>query len=361
MYKLNSRQLCFIIITTASVGKLFFMPGLLAGIAEEGLILSALINYAIDFILLLFILKWYKREENFSFYSMLESSYGKFISKAIITLYAVFFIFKVFIPMIEEKNSIELTFYETQPNVLTYIPVFAITFYISLKGIKSFSRSIEIVTILFFVGIFLIFSLSINVGDYDNLLPFFARSPKELFEASTKTLLWFGDPIYILFFLNEVKKDKKMTPKIIISYVISILIIVVTLATFYAIFASIAKRQFYAPIKMSKYSITLSNIGRFDYVGTLLLSFASIFLIAMPLMFSSSMLKRTYDFKKSYTAPLIVNGLALVLTLVFENGFFDVLHWFQNYGIYLLILFTYVIPIITFIVYRRKNNATQKT
>lgn len=360
MHKLNSRQLCFIIITTASVGKIFFMPGLISKIAEEGLILSALLNYLIDFLLLLVILKFYNNQDNFSFYNMLESSYGKFISKAIISLYALFFMFKVFVPMIEEKNSIELTFYETQPNVLTYIPVFAITFYVSLKGIKSFARSMEIVTILFFVGIFIIYLLSFNVGDYDNLLPFIPRNPKTIFDASFKTLLWFGDPIYILFFLNEVKKDKKMTPKIILSYVISALIIIVLLAIFYAIFGSIAKRQFYAPIKMSKYSISLSNIGRFDYIGTLLLSFASIFLIAMPLMFASSLIKRAYDFKKAYTAPLIINGVALMLTLIFENGFFSVLHWFQNYGIWILIIFTYVIPLLTFIVYRRKNNATQK-
>ncbi len=357
MYKLNSRQLCFIIITTATVGKLFFMPALLSGIAEEGLILSALINYLVDFILLWFILKVYKNQQTFSFFEMLESSYGKTLSKLIITLYALFFILKVFIPMIEEKNSIELTFYETQPNVLTYIPVFAISFYVSLKGIKSFSRSMEIVTILFFVGIFIIFLLSFNVGDYDNLLPFFSKNPKSLLEGAFKTLLWFGDPIYILFFLNEVKKDKKMTTKVILSYVISMIIIIVILAVFYAIFGSIAKRQFYAPIKMSKYSITLSNIGRFDYVGTLILSFASIFLIAMPLMFSSSLIKRVYNFEKAYTAPLIVNGFALLLTLVFENGFFEILKWFQNYGIFILIVFTYVVPLITFIVYRRKNNA----
>ncbi len=368
MNKLNSRQLCFILITTSSVGKLFFLPGLLSGIAEEGLIISALINYAIDFILLFFILKVYKTEENFSFYNMLESSYGKVVSKVIITLYAIFFILKVFIPMIEEKNSIELTFYETQPNVLTYIPIFAITFYISLKGIKSFAKSMDIVTILFFTGIFIVCLLSFNVGDYDNLLPFFAKNPRTLIDASFKTLLWFGDPVYILFFLNEVKKDNKITKKLIISFVVSALIIIVTLIIFYAIFASIAKRQFYAPIKMSKYSITLSNIGRFDYVGTLLLSFASIFLIAMPLMFSSSIIKRTYDLKKGYIAPLLVNGLALLLTLVFENGFFDLLDWFQRYGIWILVTFTYAIPLITFIIYkinnnvcRRKNNATQKT
>ena len=130
MHKLNSRQLCFIIITTASVSKLFFLPGLIAGIAEEGLVLSAIINYIIDFMLLAIILKVYKNEENFSFYDMLETTYGKLVSKVIITLYALFFVFKVFVPMIEEKNSIELTFYETQPNVLTYIPVFAITFYV---------------------------------------------------------------------------------------------------------------------------------------------------------------------------------------------------------------------------------------
>ena len=181
-----------------------------------------------------------------------------------------------------------------------------------------------------------------------------------MLEGAFKTLLWFGDPIYVLFFLNEVKKDNKMTKKVVISYLVSAIIIFIVLTVFYAIFGSIAKRQFYAPIKMSKYSITLSNIGRFDYVGSLILSFASIFLIAMPLMFSSSLIKRVYSFKKAYTAPLIVNGLALLLTLVFENGFFSILRWFQNYGIFILITFTYLIPLITFIVYRRKHNATQK-
>ena len=359
MYKLNSRQLCFIIITTATVSKLFFMPALLAGITEEGLILSCLINYLIDFVLLFFILKTYKSQENFSYFDMLEISYGKALSKVIIALYALFFILKVFIPMIEEKNSIELTFYETQPNVLTYIPIFVITFYVSLKGIKSFSRSMEIVTVLFFIGIAIIFLLSFNVGDYDNLLPFFSKNPKSMLEGAFKTLLWFGDPIYILFFLNEIKKDRKMSKKVILSYLVSMVIIIVVLAVFYAIFASIAKRQFYAPIKMSKYSITLSNIGRFDYVGTLILSFASIFLIAMPLMFSSSLITRVYSLKKSYTAPLIVNGVALLLTLVFENGFFNILKWVQNYGIFILIAFTYVIPLLTFAIYRRKKYATQ--
>ena len=360
MTKINSRQLCFIILTLSSVGKLFFLPGLISGMAEEGLIISTLINYVLDFSLLLIILGLYNKSSKGSFYKVLEDVFGKKISKIILVFYAIFFIVKVIIPMIEEKNSIEFTFYETQPNVLTFIPIFIITFYISIKGIKSFGKGLEIVTPIFLVGVLTIILLSFTVGDYNNLLPFFAKKPQVLFNASYKTLLWFGDPIFILFLLCEVKQDEKLNRKIILHYILSAIIIVVILTIFYAVFYSIAKRQFYAPLKMSKYSITLSNIGRFDYVATLLLSFASIFHIALPILLSSSILKRVFKFNKSYISPLIVNLTACVLCLVFENGFFNLLNWFQNYGILFLIIFTYLLPCLVYILYRRDKNETQK-
>ncbi len=359
MTKINSRQLCFIILTLSTVGKLFFLPGLISGMAEEGLIVSTLLNYFLDFMLLLTILALYSKSNKESFYKVLEDVFGKNLSKIILVFYAIFFVVKLLVPLIEEKNSIELTFYETQPNILTFIPIFIITFYISVKGIKSFGKGLEIVTPIFLVGVFTIILLSFTVGNYNNLLPFFAKKPEVLLYASYKTLLWFGDPIFILFLLCDVKQDEKLNKKIIIHYIIGAIIILVILTIFYAIFYSIAKRQFYAPLKMSKYSITLSNIGRFDYIATLLLSFASIFHIALPLLLASRILKRVFNFNKSFVSPLIVNLTACVLCLVFENGFFDLLKWFQNYGILFLIFFTYLLPCLVYILYRRNKNETQ--
>lgn len=360
MGKLNSRQLCFIVVTTFLIGKLFFLPGLISGIANEGLLLASLINYAIDFLLLLTILFLYKKSGYSSVYDMFNQIYGKHLTRAILVGYAIFFMVKVFIPILEEKNSIELTFYESQPNILTYIPIFVITFYICSKGINAFARSVEIVIILLVIGLSIIILLSVSVGDYDNLLPFFAKPPKVILTASFKTLLWFGDPIYLLFFIGETKQDKKMPKKLIISFFISMIVVLIIFTIFYAIFDSIAPRQFYAPIKMSKYSPTLSNIGRFDYIASLLLSFVSVFQLAMPLMFSSILLAKAFNFKHKCVSCIIVNLTMCILTLVFENGFFEILQVFQKYIIWGLIAFTYLIPLITAIFYRNKHYEAKK-
>ena len=87
MTKINSRQLCFIILTLSSVGKLFFLPGLISGMAEEGLIISTLINYVLDFSLLLIILGLYNKSSKGSFYKVLEDVFGKKISKIILVFY----------------------------------------------------------------------------------------------------------------------------------------------------------------------------------------------------------------------------------------------------------------------------------
>ncbi len=360
MSKLNLRQLCFIVVTTFTINKLFFLPGLISGIAEEGLLLATSINFLIDFLLLLTILYLYKKCGYSSVYDMFYNTYGKKMAKVILFIYAIFFMVKMIIPVLEEKNSIELTFYETQPNIMTFLPIFVITLYICSKGLKTFARSMEIALLIFALGIILILLLSFSVGDYDNLLPFFAKPPKVILTASFKTLLWFGDPIYLLFFIGETKRDNTIAKKLIISFLISMGITLLIFTVFYSIFGSIASRQFYAPIKMSKYSLTLSSIGRFDYLATLLLSFVSVFQLGMPLLFSSYLLEKVFNFRHRFVSCLIVNLTACILTLIFENGFFKILDVFQRYVIWFLIAFTYVIPLVTAIFYRSKRYETKK-
>ena len=141
---ITTHQLAVITAVGFSITKLHILPASLSHFSSEALWLSAFINIAIDFLLLLLVLKVLNdaKEENIMLY--FENKFGKTFSKVLCFIYALFFILKTFIPIYEQKNSIELTFYETQPTFLTFMPFFIVAFYIVLKGVKPYARSMEI-------------------------------------------------------------------------------------------------------------------------------------------------------------------------------------------------------------------------
>ena len=124
---------------------------------------------------------------------------------------------------------------------------------------------------------------------------------------------------------------------------------------FYSIYGSIAERQYYAIMKMSKYSITLSNIGRFDYLASLLLLMVSVFQISLPLIFASISLNSCFAFKNKFISPFIVFAVEIAFSFLSQNDFFSVVNFTQKYTVWFFIIMTYVIPFILFLLVRRKK------
>ena len=348
----STRQLAIIVAVGFTITKLHILPASLAYFSGEALWLSALINLAIDFLLLLFVLKIINdaKEQNVILY--FENKLGKPLGKVLCLIYALFFIIKAFIPIYEQKNSIELTFYETQPTFLTFMPFFIVAFYIVLKGIRPYARSLELCLWLFIGGIAVLFLLSAFSGDYSSLLPIIPSSNAFL-NGSLKSLIWFGDPLYLLFFAGKIKKSVNHNKKIIISYVIYAVLTLIFLVMFYSIFDAISERQYYASLKMSKYSISLSDIGRFDYLGAFLLSGINVFQVCLPLIFASILIAHALNFKNKVIPALIVTLLEFVLSVLTQNDFFKSLSFIQNYAVYFFILMTYFVPIIIFLKRRK--------
>ncbi|MBO5712933.1 MAG: GerAB/ArcD/ProY family transporter [Clostridia bacterium] len=354
--KVTALELAFILFTINIAGKVHALPSILSGFADESLWVIALINYAIDFVLLIIVLSILNKIRGRSFYDVLIEKFGKVTGKVIVFILVAFLIAKSFIPFIEQKNSIELTFYETQPTNFTFLPVFIIVFYFALKGLWSFSKSVAIIFWGLIIGSTIILLLSLSAVDFERLLPFFAKPFYEIANGSIKTLIWFGDPLYLLFFSKHVDKSEKLNGKIITSYAISAVVYLVGLVFFYAVFENIAVRQYFAPLKMSKYSVTLSNIGRFDYIGTLLIVTANVYSLALPIIVASNLVENLFKFKSKYVAPLIVTGACFILTLITSHGFFAHLNFMQTYGVWFLIIVTYGLPIILWTLIRRNKN-----
>lgn len=349
---ITTRQMAIITTVGFTITKLHIMPAQLAHFSNEALWISALINVVLDFFLLLVVLKITREVGDGNVILYFENKFGKPFTKLLCFLYFLFFLTKTFIPIFEQKNSIELTFYETQPTFLTFMPFFIVAFYVILKGVRPYARSMEISLWLFISGIFIIILLSVFSGNYSALLPIVPQNTRFL-NGVLKSLIWFGDPIYLLFFAGKIKRSARHDKTIIKSFIIYSCLTIVILIIFYSIFDSIAERQYYATLKMSKYSISLSDIGRFDYLGAFMLSGINVFQVSLPLIFASILLSYILNFKNKIVPALIVTAIEITLSIITQNDFFKALKFTQNYLVYFFIIMTYLVPIIT-LLKRRK-------
>ncbi len=157
------------------------------------------------------------------------------------------------------------------------------------------------------------------------------------------------------------KREKLQKTKILAVYSACALVVVIFIAILIGEFGSIAERQFFAPVRMGKYSVAMANIGRFDYLAGFALATSCIFTIAMPLSFSTHCLKFAFDIKKDIIPSAIVNGIAFIAYIFSQPHYYIVLEMVQNYFVYFLIFMAYILPLFTlFIKNKEKNNEVYK-
>ena len=343
--RLNVRQLCFIIITLFSVSKFYVLPAFVSGVSHEAGWMAISVNFIIDFLLLALCVFTVKNMEK-PLYDTSVSIFGKSLTNLTFILYAVYFIAKAFVPLMEQKNTISLTFYDSQPTFLIFMPFFIVSFYIAKKGVNAFARSVELIVWIFALALLIIFSLSIPAGKYQALLPL-VQSPSKVFKGAYFTMLWFGDPVVILFLGDYLTEKRKLFKKTTISFIVSALITLGLIIVFYSIFQSIAERQYYAPIKMSKYSITLSNIGRLDYLGSIMFSLVSIYSITLPLLIACECINKAFNLNSgNFFIPLIISVIEGVLILIFQNEIFKNIAFMQKYFQPFFMVMSYLLPVI---------------
>ena len=353
--KISVKQLFIIVSTGFTLTKLYIMPAYLSNIAKESMWISATLNLLLDFLLLLIVLKTMENTDNHSLFDTDLKIFSPGITKTLCLLFAIFFIVKAFVPIVEQKNSIELTFYETQPTLLTFMPFFIVAFYIILKGFKPFGRSYELCLWIYIFGMSSILLLSVFAGNYDALLPIIGDKPLNILKGAFSSLIWFGDPIYILFFAGYITNFKGKHKQIKWAYLIYSITTIFILVVFYAVFDTIAPRQYYATLKMSKYSIALSNIGRFDYIAAFMLAAMCVFQVCLPLLLANMCLNNFYNFKNPFISPLIIITIEATFAILTEHNFLSTIDFISKYVIWFFIIMNYLIPIIFYLKTRRIN------
>lgn len=355
MKQLKTRQICLFFIAFSPMIKLFYLPSVLAGVAYEDMWICAVVNLLIDLATLIPLLIVCEREEK-DFITLIKDSFGEKGAKLIFLLYALYFFTKAFLPLQEQKEFIKISLYINLPTDLFFLPFFIASYYVCLKPLRVFGRVADICWFFTLFGYLILMSLTINNVDFCAILPVGAQGVKRVLKGSYLATNWWGDCVYLMFFIGNFRSSRKSTKRITLSYLAMGVMVILALIFFWGTFTSVAPEQKFAMTQLSKYTTVINNTGRFDYFGILFILFSCVFSLSIPIYFASSLLNQVFTLKQKWVVPLIVNLSMMIFVITLNSYMATITIFLRVYlGAFFLIMGN-LLPIFTLLLHKRRNS-----
>lgn len=343
--QLKTRQICLFFIAFMPVTKFFTMPSILALVAKNDLWVSALINILIDLLIIVFLL-YVSRKTDKNYYQLLTDIFGKTTAKIICLFFALYFLIKSCIPIIEQRDYIDATLYISMPSIVYFIAFFIVAFYLATKKLRVLGRLADVLFLFTLSGYFLLVFLSLGHADFSAILPIGVNGAKNILSGSVNSFSWFGDGVYMIFFLGNFTLKKHDSLKIVGSYFINAFMTILLLIVFYGVFTSIAFRQRFALTEIAKYQTVISNTGRFDYLAIVSMLFSCIIALSIPLFFATKIIEQVFEVRQKYLVPLIVIGISFIFTWIFNQYYYSIKKFILGVISPIMMIFANIFPLV---------------
>lgn len=357
-YSLKTRQIALFFLAFTPLVKMFTMPSLISEIASNDGWISIIINLSLEFLTLGVVLLAVRKTRG-DLFTFIKDGFGEKVSKIIFVLYAVYFLIKSIMPICEQKDYIDLTLYQTSSNPLSFMPFLLISIYLSTKKLRVIGRVSDVLFLTTIIGYLVLIGLSVSNADYASILPIGVNSASRLIKGSILSFTWFGDAVYLLFFLGNFEYKKGDGKKILLSYLVSAILVLFFFIVFFGTFTSISFRQRFALTEISKYSSVINSVGRFDYIAIFCILISNVFSTAIPLYFCCYCLKIAFPIKNEWIYSLITHTIIFLIITFFREYFFTIEKIIENFLCYVFMVFSYLLPIIFCICKILSNNGKE--
>lgn len=357
MNKLSVRQLCLFLACLAPCGKLLSLPAILSREAGGDLLISALINFLFQGVIIFLMLRLAERTE-FTFFGLLKNTFGEVAARVIYVIFALYFLFYALFPVLEQKFFVQSELYDSLPSLLVFLPFFLFSLFACAKNITAIGRSADIALPLFAISVGGLLFMSVSSADFSAVLPIGDSSPAQILSGSAHTQNWFSDSAFVLLFLGKFPAGRKTTVKATVAYAIGALVVLAFLLVFYGIFQSIAPREGYAISKIGRYYSALSVIGRVDILLNYIFTIALLFYSVVPFMLGAECLSYVFG-EHRIIYSVIFNALAAAFTVIFNHSAIIVYRVINVYLFPVFIVFAYGFPVAA--LFLRKKEKEEKS
>ena len=352
--KINVRQICFILIAYTVAARLLQYPTLLSEYSGRDLIISALVDFAVQTVVVWAVAYLSSRTDK-TFFALLEGTLGKVGARIVAGLFAVFFLLAAFVPLYEQKLYVHATFYDTVPALYVFLPIVFFTVYAGAKSFTNIGRSADICAVIFALSYIFILAMSLGEVDFSNLLPIAKTGAASIFGGALKTAFRFVEPAYLLMFLGRFEYKKGDAAKITLSYAAGALLTMLFLAVFYGIYADISASRQFAVSKTSLYFSAIDMIGRIDLIALYALEIVMLFSIVLNLQLAVYCLEKCTSFKSPEWLSLFVSALLTSIIFAFNNHFNAISVFFADWMWIVTLIFATLVPLAAWALKRRKT------
>lgn len=305
--------------------KVLIFPAVVGKIAYNNCYISVFISLLIDFLFMMLIAYVMKRNPDKTFFDVLENCFGKVVSKVVVAILTLFFVFKGIMAIKELQNYfVQLLFQDIQWELFVF-PLIALLLYIMNKSFRTFARSVEFFYYAVIAGALLTLLLPLKDFKFYNLLPFVADGVKPVFSGSFLTSFQFGDFLVLLMCMGQFKYSKKTTKTVVKFALFTDLFIMLFFVVFVALFGDTVLNQISAVSDVPLYSNLAYNNGRLEWISIIIWTIVLIFQAGLMLKCACMSAKFVFNCKNDFVVSLVVAVAVFVALLLLYLNFSDAL------------------------------------
>lgn len=326
--------------------KLLVLPSLLYAENKAASILSVTLIFALEFLFLIFLINFKKKNKKISFFNFFEQKIGKILTKIILLLLFLFFILKAVYIMQESFSFLKRSLY-TEASIAIFLicllpPVTAFAY----KGLKSFGRTLEIfylVIIALIVFCTLVWLISVKnfsftILDSGGIADFFVTFYKYTF--------WFGDLLFLMYILDKVEFTEKTKSQLLRYSGFTMLFVLLFMVVYFITFQTTSFAHPFAILDIIQFVSDFGTVGKFDIIALTAVMFIIYFQIGMLTFCASDCLKKIVPFGHKAQSLIVINFIYVLASYIVFNNANSLVLFYSSSLSYFSIFLVYFVPIL---------------
>ena len=350
-----NQTLCMILLSSLSM-KISILPAIMSTCVGSDIWLILIGISVIEFVSFFCIIKVAEKNPDKTFFQILGQT-NKTLMKFIEILFISFFIFKTILSVYETKIFIKTTIYEEFNDWIFIVTFLGYLFYISTKDSNILGRMGEIVIYSALIGCFISLMLSILEIDITAILPIFKNELSSYVYCIKNRSFWFGDYLIFLFLMGSIKFEDSSTKRIMISYILMSIFLILFFLTFVCLFENTTSIHLVAISDVGHYFPRFNDF-RLDWVSDIAWIIVDLYATGVYFYISKVLICDFIKVKnKNILVPIVLCFLIFTILNVFQIPLNKYINFIDDYLFWLpIIIFQLpIIIIICNIILRRRK------
>lgn len=313
---LTSRQLSMILFVSVISLKFLVFPAITTKFAGRSAYISIFLYLLLEFAIIVFILMFIKRYNNYTFSEVLTLTFGKVFTKIIFIILFVYFICKTLFLIKETHNYFLEVIFDDLPWIYFTLPLMVFISYVMTKSINIMARTIEIM----FWGLVVCVGLTVLAPSYRidlfNILPLFENGVTPVLNGMLYSSFSFGDFLVLLLFMGKIDFSNKGFKRVCFYGVFCLIFVTAFYVVFTAIFDNTGINHILAISDISVRSSYPYTQEKLDWLAILVWAVILISQIGVYSIVTKNCLKEVVSFKNEYIPIFVISGVLFLLSIV---------------------------------------------